>query len=462
MPMLIRRHCHCLRARLHCRLRRFSSDQRGVVVLLVALALPVLAGTMGLAAEISYWYLHQRSMQNAADAAAIAAATNGSSTYAAEAAAVATQYGFTSGSGNITVTAANPGTAAGCTANCYTVTVSDKVPLFLSQIIGYAGNATVNKQGMTALSATAVTTGVPVSGHPYCILALASSGAQGITSNGAPKANLNGCDIMSNASATCNGHNLGATIGDAHGTNSGCGITQNSNVPAVSDPYSRLTSNIPANTCSSYPQEPGKKGTPFPASNQLTGSLSWSGNVIMCGDVQLTGNTTISAPSNAVLVIENGLLDTGSYTLQTTSGSGLTIVFAGTNGATYTGTTSPCQHYPTGSGTLNIAAPTSGPWTGIAIYQHPNLTDNGGDLDISAAGNSPTWNITGLVYLPHASVTFSGAVNKSSNGASCFGIVVDNITINGTGDTFANDTQCSSAGLTLPQSVSGYRGTLVN
>jgi hypothetical protein len=309
------------------------------------------------------------------------------------------------------------------------------------------------------MSATAVTTSAPIPGYPYCILALASSGAQGITSNGAPKANLNGCDVMSNTSATCNGHNLGATIGDAHGTNSGCGITQNSNMPAVSDPYSGLASNIPANTCSSYPQESGKKGTP---PNPLTGSLSWSGNVIMCGDVQLTGNTTISAPSNAVLVIENGLLDTGSYTLQTTSGSGLTIVFTGTNGATYTGTTSPSQHYPTGSGTLNIAAPTSGPWSGIAIYQDPNLTDNGGDLDISAAGNSPTWNITGMVYLPHSSVTFSGAVNKSSNGASRFGMVVDNITINGTGDIFANDTQCSSAGLTLPQSLSGHRGTLAN
>jgi uncharacterized membrane protein len=61
---------------------------------------------MGLGAEISYCYLHQRSMQNPADAAAIAAATKGSSTYAAEAAAVAAQYGFTKGSGNITVTAA--------------------------------------------------------------------------------------------------------------------------------------------------------------------------------------------------------------------------------------------------------------------------------------------------------------------------------------------------------------------
>ena len=56
-------------------LRGFSGDRSGVVVVLVALALPVLAGGMGLAAESPYWYVHQRGMQNAADAAAIAVAT---------------------------------------------------------------------------------------------------------------------------------------------------------------------------------------------------------------------------------------------------------------------------------------------------------------------------------------------------------------------------------------------------
>ena len=57
--------------------RGFSVDRRGIVAVIVALAMPVLVGSMGLAAEASYWYVHQRGMQNAADAAAIAAATNG-------------------------------------------------------------------------------------------------------------------------------------------------------------------------------------------------------------------------------------------------------------------------------------------------------------------------------------------------------------------------------------------------
>jgi len=418
------------------------------VAVLVALALPVLVGSMGLAAETSYWYVHQRGMQNAADAAAIAAATNGTSTYAAEAQAVAARDGFQNGSGNVTVTASIP---PGCTANClYTVTVSDKVPLFLSQVVGYKGTG---GKGTTTLAATAVAQNGAA--YPYCILALSGSVATDLVSHGGPKANLNGCNIMSDSSATCTGHNLGAAVGDAHGTNNGCGIIQNSNMPMVKDPYAYLAPNIPADTCGGkYPQEGGKKAPPLPVSNQWTGSYSLSGYKVVCGDQLVTGNTTINAPSNAVLVIENGRLDiTSGTTLQTASGSGLTVVFTGDpNNGTY-------QHYPSGGGTLDIVAPTSGTWKGMVLYQDPNLIDTSNNLDISAAGNSPTWDLTGMVYLPNSNVTFSGAVNKSSNGLSCFGLTVGDILINGTADILSN-TQCAAAGLALPQG--GNRGTLVN
>ncbi len=438
--------------------RGFSGDRRGVVVVLVALAMPVLAGAMGLAAETSYWYAHKRDMQNAADAAAIAAATgaNASTTYAAQARAVAAQLGFTNGSGNVTVAAISSNTATGCPAgkSCYTVTISDNVPLFLSRVIGYAGNATVNNKGMTAMTAASVS--ASAAAYPYCILALSGTVTTDIVSNGAPNANLNGCNTMSNTGSTCNGHNLNAAVGDAHGTNSGCGIIQNSNVPTVSDPYSGLASNIPGNNCGgNYPQEVKVRGQwTVQASNQWSGAKSLSGNVVVCGDQQLTANTTISAPSNAVLVIENGQLDLNGFTLQTTAGSGLTVVFSGnnSNGPNY-------KQYPTGGGTLDIAAPTSGPWKGMALYQDPSQTVSA-NVDISYAGNTPAWDITGMIYLPNSSVTFSGAVNKASNGLLCFGMVVKNITINGTANIFANDSQCQAAGLTLPSG--GNRGTLVN
>jgi Flp pilus assembly protein TadG len=425
------------------KLRAFRRDDRGVSAIILGLTLPAMVGAFGLAAEVSYWRLHQRAMQNAADTAASAAATNNSTGYAAEAKSVTAGYGFLDGSGNITVSVTNPATATNCTTACYVVTITDQVPVLLSQVVGYRGDTTVNNKPMTTLTATAVAS--TTTAYSYCILALGTTG-NAIRGNGVASANLNGCNTMSDSGADCNGHNLGAAVGDAAKTDSGCGAIQNSNVAAISDPFSGLASHIPANNCGgSYPQEPAKKNDPaLPLSNQLSGTLTVGSTTILCGDQQLTGNTTIN---NTVLVIENGQLDTNGFTLQ---GTGLTVVFSGTNSGSY-------QHVPTGGGTLDITAPTSGNWSGVAIYQDPALTNN---VDISAAGNSPTWDISGLVYLPHSNVTLSGAVNKSSQGQSCFEMVVDTLLINGTGDIFANDTQCAAAGLN--QTRGGSRGVLVN
>jgi Flp pilus assembly protein TadG len=433
------------------RLTDLGRDRRGNVTVLMAFMLPPLLGALGLGFEVANWYLITRSMQNAADSAVVAAATNGGTSYATEAKAVAAQYGFVDGSDNVTVTAINAAACPGGGNTCYSVTITQPVSVFLAQVVGYRGNATLNGSAAQQLTAAAGAL-TSKSQAPLCLLALASSGTQGITANGVPKANLAGCNVMSNTSATCNGHNLNADNGFAHGTDSGCGINQISNADTVTDPYAGLAANIPTNSCSSYPQEPAKNKDPdLPASNKWSGSKSLSGNVQICGDLQLTADVTIDAPSGAVLVIQNGQLDTSGHTLRTASGSALTVVFSGDNSGGYT-------HAPTGGGTLDITAPTSGVWSGVAIYQNPSLTLG---VDISAAGNSPTWDITGVVYLPHSSVTFSGAVNKSNNGQSCFVLVVDNITINGTGSILSHG-GCAAAGVTMPQATVPGRGQLVN
>jgi hypothetical protein len=402
--------------------------------------MPMLIGGLGLGFEVSNWYLAQRGMQNAADASVLAAAANGGANFDVEGKAVAAQFGFTNGVNNTTVTVLQNVACPGGGSTCYSATISGSVPLYLSPVVGFTGSG----GGKQNIVATSLATKGTIQ-RPYCVLALASSG-NAIQSNGNASTNLAGCSVKSNASARCNGHDLGADSGDAVGTDSGCGKVQNSGLPASVDPYSGLAANIPADTCGgSYPQEPSVSVTTW------TGTKNLSGNVIICGDLQLTGNVTVNAPSNAVLVIENGQLDTNGYRIQTSSGSGLTVVFSGSKGGSYV-------HAPTGNGTLDITAPTSGPWSGVAIYQDPKLTSG---VDISAAGNSPTWNITGIVYLPHASVNITGAVNKSSNGLSCFVLVVDNITVSGTGNILPKGA-CVAAGVTMPTGTAPGRGQLVN
>jgi Flp pilus assembly protein TadG len=447
------------------RLLDLQRDRRGNVTVMMAFLLPPLIGTFGLGFEVANWYLITRSMQNAADSAALSIATTAGTNYLTEARAVAAQYGFADGTNNVTVTASNTAACPGGGNTCYSVTITQTLSLFLSQMVGYQGNATLNQargqQTITVaaqqLTSTAVATQSTMQ-VPLCLLALGTSGAQDIVTNGNPKANMTDCSVMANTSARCNGSNLGAPYGLAHGTDNGCGVIQVSGVPMVTDPYASRATNIPAGALGScggnFPQmdKHGNGATQWAAGNR-----SWSGNVVVCGDQQLNGDVTIDAPAGAVLIVENGQLDLNGHTLRTSSGSGLTIVFSGDNGS-YT-------HAPTSSvnnaGTLDIAAPTSGVWSGIALYQDPSLTTG---VDISSAGNSPTWQISGAVYLPHSNVTISGAVNKSSNGSNCFVMVMDEVTINGTGDILAGDTAngCAAAGLNTPKATVPVRGQLVS
>jgi|SRR5579863_334921 len=429
--------------------RLLVTDRRGNVLTLAALAMPCLIAMLGLGIESASWHETRRSAQNAADAAAVAAATNGSATYTAEALAVAAQYGFTNGTANTTVTASNVAACPTGGLTCYSVTITKVVPLSFSRIVGFQADTTIGGHAAISIASTAVAKQTS-SPRAYCMVAKSSSGGIAFQTNGAPKADLAGCSVMSNSNMVCNGSNLNAVYGDAHGSNNGCGVTQESNVPVYVDAFVGLASSIPANPCSSYAQEPtSNKGAALSASNLISGTNSAGGNQIFCGDVQLTGNVTLTG-ADTTFVIENGQLDTNGYAIKTATGAAATLIFTGTNAAGYTSA-------PTGGGTIDLAAPTSGTWSGVAIYQDPALTNG---VDISAAGNSPTWDITGLVYLPNANVTFSGAVNKSSNGRSCFAMIASTILINGTASILGQG-QCAQAGLSMPSTQMPSRGQLV-
>jgi Flp pilus assembly protein TadG len=449
------------------------ADQRGNIAVMMAFLLPVLIGGLGLGFEASNWYLQTRAMLNAADSAVIAAATNAGSNYDVEAKAVAAQYGFVDGTNNVTVTASNTAACPDGSGNtCYSVTIAGKVPLFVSQVVGYAGDTTVSGVKMKNVSSAVIAKQTTIQ-QVICLLALDTSGTA-LRTNGGPKADFTGCTVMSNSNATCNGSNLNATYGIAVGTNgggAGCGNTKISNYPTpLTTPgcptncYDKILANDSGMSATalgkcggSYPQYAKKTGYPTNIS-KLSDFKSFTDSnsntvYVACGDTQLTSNITF--PAGSVVVVENGNLDLGSKTL---SGSALSLVFSGTadtKSVTY-------GHGPTGSGTLDIQAPTSGTWAGVALYQDPSLTGTG--VDVSYAGNNPTWNLTGLVYMPNSSLTISGAINKSANGADCMVQIAKDVLINGTGLIYAQSPDgsgCKSAKLVQPTATIPGRAKLV-
>jgi hypothetical protein len=220
-------------------------------------------------------------------------------------------------------------------------------------------------------------------------------------------------------------------------------------VPLLADPYSDLAKNIPRDTC----------GGSYSKGETISGSWSLGPNKQVCGTLALAGDTVITnIDGPTTLTIYNGDLNLAGHKLSTADGSQLTIVFSGDNGY---------SHTMIGGGGLDIQAPlppnpdapssTASPWQGVAVYDDPKITSG---TNITAAGNSPTWDISGIVYMPHAILTLSGAVNKSSHGDSCFILVADTVRINGTGSILAHS-GCAKQGVIPPSNPVPGRGKLV-
>jgi Flp pilus assembly protein TadG len=453
--------------------RRFALDRRGNIAPLVALLIVPLVGLMGVATEGGGWFLIQRAAQNAADSAVIAAATNGSNggtDYATEAKSITSSYGFNDGTNNVTVTVPSPTRYASVTScassPCYRVTVTKAVPLNLLRIVGYSGNTTVNGGAGQIIAATALATAEVVNG-PACLLALGSGDA--VDGSGLNHSTI-GCNIMSNGNSPyCNGTN-----GLTDGWSDSAGSPQNAQHSCSSDPSHQagglspypdpyqgvLTANPPTNPCSNY--YPSSNAN-FPGGNKIQGTPGWDGSEkVFCGDVQLSGNVTLSGAST-VLVIENGTLNLNNYTLSTASGAGLTIVFTSPNptSESYTSGGTP-SNFVIGGGTngiLDIAAPTSGTWSGIAMIQNAQLPVQ----SVTYTGNNPTFKISGVIDAPALDLTAKGAVNKSTNGYSCFTLVVNTLQINGTGDLFYVNAQlqCAQAGVNTIEVPAAFLGKLV-
>jgi len=92
------------RPKVRSQTRSIWVEQSGATAFVFALIATGIIAMVGLGIYVIGWYRTDRVLQNAADAAAVAAARNGTSSYDSEAKAVAASYGFVDGNNGITVT----------------------------------------------------------------------------------------------------------------------------------------------------------------------------------------------------------------------------------------------------------------------------------------------------------------------------------------------------------------------
>jgi len=382
-------------------MKRFA-DESGQTLITSALAMTCLLGFVALATDVGIMMRQKRMAQTAADAAAIAGASElkylgSSATAAIQAAglAAAGQNGFpatTSGtttSGGVTVTINVPpqlGVHANASGYVEAI-VSIQQPTIFMGIFGFAN--------MTPSARAVATTGGGAANG--CVYVLNPTASDAMDLQGSFTVSAPNCGIIvdsTNAGSALNftgkGGSLSAgSVGVVGGCSGSCTFNPPTNTPvttgivAQSDPLGNLTMPDPT-------QNPLAASCTAPKGGTLTGTISASSVVCYSGNVTLS-NVTLNGGTYVF---------TGNVTLDsnvTTSGATLDI-----NSGTLsinTGTT------------LSLLAPTSGAYNGIALMQ-PLANTN--QITIQKGDASGT--VEGIIYAPGAELFLQDSGGDKSGG----------------------------------------------
>lgn len=389
--------------------RGFLDERSGVVVVLVALAMPVLLGLTAMAVDVSQWSGRKNSIQAAADnsvLSAVMSAAHAGATLAQvrnQAYAVAAATGFTNGSNSVTVTVNNPPLSGNYTSNnsAYEVIITQPQT-------SYFWNAAAKMLGSVVAAPTISGRAVALgAGKPACLIALDPSaspnvsgiigaGSGGLNASGSGTISLTNCDIFVNAKNSSSidvtgGGNITANYVTTSGNYVGSvtatvGGTPTTNAAATADPYAS-TRSIPSwSSCSSQTTWSGTISNP-------TGTLAF------CSNINTTGSTTL----NPGVYILNGSL-TSTYPI---TGTGVTIILSSNTPSSDNGV----FDFKSGAN-VTLSAPTTGATAGIALWADAKLPH---EADQFYAGSNA--NIIGAVYLPSHLINFSGS---ATGGSTCF------------------------------------------
>jgi hypothetical protein len=366
-----------------------------------------LLGVAGLGVEVGSWYFIHERMQSAADAAALSAATSAvtdggaslTTTIQSQGKAVASSYNYVDGTAGTTVTVNYPPLTGPNKAAAGAVEIIIQQPQ--SRLF-----SAIWATGTVPIAARAVAVGQSGSG---CVLALNKTAQSAISVSGSTTANLVNCNMLSNstttslsvgntASVTANAVYLAGSVMGSASITAPHGITTN-HAP-FSDPYSSV-------------QIPSFSGCDFNSSNYKTTATMSPG--VYCNGVTFT--------ANAVVTMQPGTyyIDRGTWKMAggaVVSGTNVTIVFTSSTGNNYA--TASIQ----GGANLNITGPSSGNFSGIAIYGDRNIP-TGTSFDLAGGSGQ---NIGGAVYLPTAALNYQGGASLST---SCTQVIADTIAFNG-------------------------------
>ena len=414
-------------------MRRWSGDDRGQALILIAAALGGLLLGVGLALDTGQLFVSRRAAQTAADAGAWAGAAvlyaGGSAAQARTAATDdATRNGYTNG-GDITVITASPPTS-GTYANdpgYIEVTITEQV---LTRFL-FGASA-----GRTAVSVRAVA-GVARSGTGQAVIVTRASGSTPFTLSGSTRFTVTGGGTntnttSSNAIQIGSGGQLTATYhrvtGNVSGSDAGrMSPAPTTGVPAAADPFAALPG-------------PTTIGVPSYAGQTITNATVTLSPGLYTGLVT-AGNNGIARLNPGNYIFRAGFTSTGNGSIVLAGTSGVLLYNANAN---YPASGGSCGNLSlAGSGTLTLAASRTGSYTGMIVFQDRSCT-NGAAITVRT-GTS----LGGTLYVPAATLTLTVAGNVTIASQ----IVADRLTLTGNNTLTMTFTPASVTGSRVPSLV---------
>jgi Flp pilus assembly protein TadG len=403
----------------------------GQALILVVVAAGIfMFGALGLAIDVGQMYAQQQMAQAAADAAASAGilsimkGTNATSTYTfGTGTPPLASYVCTTSDGRTpcvyardngfgatasdTVTLSYPATVSGATlasvtVPAFTVTVQRILNNGLIRFVGGPAHSTISAKATAGITGTAA---------KYCLIALSSAATPyAFAATSGATVTASGCGIAVNSSyspdaAQILSSTVSASVIDIVGTfykDNGSTVTpwptNHIASPGVADPLASLSAPTIA-SCAAHPSQT------TPASNTTLTPGTYCGGIYVGNGVN---NITFSP---GIYVMNGGGI---SLNQATVTANGVMFYLTGTS-STYSSV------YMGNNLNATLSAPTSGTYQGILFFADRSIVStysNG-----AAITNGISVNMSGTLYFPTTSVSFSSGASSSSYMA----IVADTI-----------------------------------
>lgn len=411
-------------------IRKLLKDRRGNTLAIAAACLPLVVGAAGLATDTIQWTLWKRQLQRAADSAAIAGVYDRSAASGATTTVSATVTHDTSLNLHTWMGLKSGYPQLAYPADSGVKTYQVQVTLAVQQSLPFSS---MFMSAAPTIIATSTAASIPAGGDA-CIEALDTSAANAVYFSGNTGVYMPDCDVFSNSANT----NAAAAKGSADVTANtvggvgGVAASNNFHVtayrpysPALADPFANVTPDPSAMVCTTATLDDKTNFNSLPAGTNCFSALSVGSNKTLNVPNSYTGPIYINGGDATI----RGDFSCASCTIVLTNKSA----------------SSPIGNITVNAGSnVNISAPTSGTYQGLAIYQDRRANDcsncnkvNGNDASI----------ITGGIYFPNQEIQYNGT---GTTTATCTMFVAKRITFTGNSgvtNKFKKLADCSSAGL---------------